>query len=814
MATEQEIEKIDLNLTKIEHHMVQIKKEIIATDTAFKQIPKGTISTDTEIQKLREKLAKRKQHLLAINQELNKIKPVVDGIQTSFSEHAVKLQTHLKKLEQHITIINNDFRNLNILIKDSSEEVKTFDKSERPENITSENTHIPKTEIPIPSKKQDDIESFIGKNIVSKIGIGLLVLGVGVGVKYAIDNHLIDQGIRIILGYAVGLSLFITSVLLRKKYENYALVLFGGAMSILYFVTYFAFAYYQYMGREVAFGLMILFTIFTVFTAFKYNNQFIAQLGLVGSYAIPFLISAKSANVTHLFIYMSIINSGILIIAIKKYWKSLYYSAFSITWLIFAVWFVDQYNSTTDFTTALLFSAVFFLIFYITLIGYKTTHSKQYNAEDIIFVIFNSILFFAFGIAILDHQSDLVLSTFSIANAGIHLIVNLITRQFTGYDRNFHYFTIGLAIASATVTIPILAETNWIAAFLGIESAILFWIGRKQNISFYEIASYPLMGLSIIALLITWTDYYSFISTQHLLFKNEAFYNSIIIITILAIVRWIGFVYRENKTNAYDQVVTGLWLTIFYLAFFVEINAYWNIKISSIDYGSLWFTETNETIALRAIKFIWLINFTALYLTLISWINIIKFKSKTFSSFNLYANAIHILIFLVAGLYELSYRPELHHFLNYYLMRYFSLGVFSLLIITSWIYVRKEFNNQQIKVATEVSILGIILWLLTSELFNWAQITHLESFYKAGLSLLWGFYGFGLMVIGIAKKTKYLRITAFAFFGITLLKLFFFDLANINTIGKTILLISLGILLLIVSFLYNKYIGKLLDEDK
>ena len=51
-------------------------------------------------------------------------------------------------------------------------------------------------------------------------------------------------------------------------------------------------------------------------------------------------------------------------------------------------------------------------------------------------------------------------------------------------------------------------------------------------------------------------------------------------------------------------------------------------------------------------------------------------------------------------------------------------------------------------------------------------------------------------------------------FGITLVKLFLYDIATMTTIGKTIVFVLLGILLLIISFLYNKYKHLLLDDDK
>ena len=50
-------------------------------------------------------------------------------------------------------------------------------------------------------------------------------------------------------------------------------------------------------------------------------------------------------------------------------------------------------------------------------------------------------------------------------------------------------------------------------------------------------------------------------------------------------------------------------------------------------------------------------------------------------------------------------------------------------------------------------------------------------------------------------------------FGLTLLKLFFYDIAHLGTLPKTVVFIALGILLLIISFLYNKYRQALFGEE-
>ena len=72
-------------------------------------------------------------------------------------------------------------------------------------------------------------------------------------------------------------------------------------------------------------------------------------------------------------------------------------------------------------------------------------------------------------------------------------------------------------------------------------------------------------------------------------------------------------------------------------------------------------------------------------------------------------------------------------------------------------------------------------------------------------------YSLALIVLGIWKKKKYLRVTAIVLFGATLIKLFFYDISHLDTISKVIVFVSLGLLLLIISFLYNKNKDKIFN---
>jgi hypothetical protein len=106
----------------------------------------------------------------------------------------------------------------------------------------------------------------------------------------------------------------------------------------------------------------------------------------------------------------------------------------------------------------------------------------------------------------------------------------------------------------------------------------------------------------------------------------------------------------------------------------------------------------------------------------------------------------------------------------------------------------------------------VTLAFLSAEYLCWTTVRGSDNQYKLGLSILWGLYAMMLVVLGIWKKQKHLRLAGILLFLVTLIKLFLYDLAGAGTITKTVSFISLGVLLLVVSFLYNKYKEVLFGE--
>lgn len=260
------------------------------------------------------------------------------------------------------------------------------------------------------------LENFIGLRLIHFIGIIVLVIGLSIGVKYFIDQNLISQGLRIGLAYAAGLVLYLLSLKLRKKYVLFSAILYSGGMASLYFTTYAAYVYYNMMSSTTSFIIMILLTGYTVYEANRYNRQEIALLGLVGAYSIPFLISKNSERADLFFLYILVINLGVLYLSVKKLWKGVGRAAEILTWILFIGWSVSRYKPEQQ-NTGLIFMSLFFLIFFAALLSYRFFQKQALTRNDTWMILFNNMALylgslFLFGSTF--HRSDLAMITLAL----------------------------------------------------------------------------------------------------------------------------------------------------------------------------------------------------------------------------------------------------------------------------------------------------------------------------------------------------------------------------------------------------------------
>ncbi|MEP5254071.1 MAG: DUF2339 domain-containing protein [Winogradskyella arenosi] len=681
------------------------------------------------------------------------------------------------------------------------------------------------------------LESFIGENLLNKIGILITVIGVAIGAKYSIENNLISPSTRIILGYLMAIGLLGFGIKLKAKFTAFSAVLVSGAMVILYFITFFAYSFYDLISQGVTFALMVVFTLFTVVAAINYNKQIIAHLGLVGAYAVPFLLSDGSGRISALLSYMVIINLGIVVLSFKKYWKALYLSAFVCTWLIYAACYFVETPFEDQLLLGLSFPTIFFLTFYVTFLAFKMLKTEALHSSDVVLLLLNSFLFYGFGYMILeaDPVGQELLGIFSLVNALIHFIVSYILFKKNLGSKNLFYLASAMVLVFITITIPVQLNGNWVTLLWVTEAALLFWLGRTKSIPVYEKLAFPLILLAFLSLIEDWSVGYSGLGDHAVLpfIFNLYFLTSVLFIAAFGSMVWL------SRNLAYPSTLKtdSIWIVVFkyglpclllftiYYAFRLEIASYWNQLLDrtklTLDDENIYST-TFYNHDLMTFKTLWVLNYSLGFVAVLALVNLKVIKNEMLQKVVIGLSVISIFTFLTQGLYALSeLRTSYLEPSEYFISTTFNLWLryicYLFLAIVLWTGTKsvKDYRSDKIVNMIYDLVLHIaLLWCLSSELIHWMDVMESGQSYKLGLSILWGLYSFVLIVFGLWKDKVYLRIGGIGLFALTLLKLFFYDISHLNTISKTIVFVSLGLLLLIVSFLYNKYKSRISHDNK
>ncbi|MDO5607858.1 MAG: DUF2339 domain-containing protein [Capnocytophaga sp.] len=678
------------------------------------------------------------------------------------------------------------------------------------------------------SRQKTSWERFIGENLLSKIGILVMIIGVFIGVKYSIEHNLISPVMRITLGYVTGIALLAVGIVLKSKYQNFSAVLVAGSLTMFYFITFFAYDFYGLFPQLLAFVLMFVFTIFAVIAALNYQRQIIATLGLVGSYAVPFLLSSGSGDTVTLFAYIAVINIGVAVISLFKEWRGMRLFSFFTTWIIFfSFYFFSFEESEQMLYTA--FVSVSFLTFYASFVVYKMKSKTDVTAGNTFLILSNALLYYL--ACVLLHSDDYDdsysrIALITLGNSLLHFAVAAGLHTKVPMLPKLKYVALVLAISFATLAIPIQFSDAWVTLFWATEAALLFWLGRSKNIRFFENISFSIVIIVFFNLLWQW-EYMN--STYFIIPKEGAyvvpfahgiFASGLYFSAALGFILWYHFRTSDSQQPKPFMTVllSALLLCVTYFTFYNEIALLWNIRgeqiaRANIDSQGLIYSDSS----LSQKKFICLSIYSMIYVILLIWGNLVWIKKQALAIFTLIVSILASLSFLAITLYHISELRSDYIAGNaesfYFLFRYLSLGVFGLLLYSTYRLLRSQYITAGYRWVFELALHLAILWVASSELLHWTELFKNYSDYKLGLSILWGAYAVIMIVLGIYHRKKHLRIGAIALFSVTLIKLFVFDIVHLSTLSKTVVFVSIGAMLLLVSFLYNKY-NKRIESDE
>ena len=668
-------------------------------------------------------------------------------------------------------------------------------------------------------ERNPDLEKFIGENLANKVGIGILVLGIGFFVKYAIDQDWIGPIGRVFIGVLCGGILIGVAHRLRKTFVAFSSVLVGGGIAILYLTIYIAFHDYGIFSQTAAFMLMVVITAFAVMLSLGYDRKELAILSILGGFASPFMVSTGEGNYVVLFTYVLILDGGMLVLAYYKKWNVVNIICYAFTILLFGSWLGARFDGekTSMIAGAMIFATLFYLVFFAMNMINNLRKRTSFEALEIGMLLSTTFFYYAAGMVILNNPHGEDFKGLFTAGLGIFNFIFAYTLfKSTRVDKNLVYLLIGLVLTFISLAAPVQLEGNYITLFWAAEAVLLLWLSQKSGIRLMKLTSVIVMVLMVISLLMDWGQIYlegNGGQALRIIF-NKGYITGLV--TLASIVLTLILLKsetqeRQEDVQLYKTLLTFAGIALLYFSQLLEL------RYHLAAYG---FSYEAQNIIIGVYNMVFIAGL------------ILAQKKLPLPRETKYAPA--VLGVFAMLLYLFFYQGQSVIARNEYFLDMtnatgfvFHYVLVAALLVVSVLSLREiqkmEAFNQSSQNIYSWFFVFFYLFVASAELDNLVvcigfstpdSIHHiLTQNHKIGYPILWGVTSFLLIAVGLKTKKKHLRIISLTLFLITLVKLFAVDIRGISEGGKIAAFISLGVLLLVVSFMYQR-LKKLLLADE
>jgi uncharacterized membrane protein len=661
-----------------------------------------------------------------------------------------------------------------------------------------------------------DIEKFIGENLINKIGIAVLVLGIAFFVKYAIDQDWINEGSRVCVGLFCGLVLLGLAHRLRRSYHSFSSVLVGGGLTVFYFTIAFAFHQYHLISQDSAFIIMCTITALAVILSVGYDRIELAILASLGGFVTPMLVSTGEGNYRVLFTYLAILNAGLIVLSYYKKWRVLNFISFVFTEGIYLTWIIGKSDDLNfPYLNIFWFGMVFYLLFVLMNAIHHVIRASRLNAFDFLMMFSVNFVFYASGIYLLveggmgDYKG-----LFTGALGIINLLLSWIFYRQSRADINFIHLLIGITLTFTSLAVPVQLKGNDITLFWAAEMVVLLGLYQRTRISLLKSSS-AILGILVITSLVM--DWYAFYVRSHQPFRvflnTGSITGSLVALSCLLNYLLLG---RQKETLYLRGIPMAQARGVFLCGSALILLVTGALEI---------FFQFHYRLAERGIAPIFLESYLfAFFILLFYLLRKNKIRMEDFLRLGLPLVLFFYYLIHTAGNYETEQlllrtgqdRP-------YFMANWVSDCLLLILCLGTIPFARRGDPEPKrwlpgfswictlaILVVISIEFRNAYVWISYSDP---SSILHAESLYdKAGLTIIWGISSFVIIWIGMSKGFRPLRIFALIIFAISLLKLFILDIRHIQPAGKIIAFILLGMLLLMVSFMYQR-LKRLIVED-
>ena len=659
------------------------------------------------------------------------------------------------------------------------------------------------------------MEYAIASQWLLRIGILILVIGVGFFLKYSFDHNLIKPVARVAMAASAGLGLLTVGTrLLGGRYNVFGQGLMGGGLATLYFSIFAAANFYHLVEPIPAFALMGVVTVLAGGISVRFNSMLVAVLGILGGYGTPLMLSTGSVDYIGLFGYMLILGVGVLGLCYWKNWPLVNLLSFACTYgLYFAAM---RAYTVTDFWHVIPFLTSFFILFSTMTFLFKLVNRKHSNLFDLSALLINAFVYFgeSYRLVSVPYGKEWA----AVVTLGLALFYSLHVYYFLVrklIDRELLVSFLGLASFFVIVTVPLVLSKQWITVSWALQALVLLWIARQLGSHALKYVSFVLYGIVMLrfglidlpgqfgqspATSLPWTEYWPQFVERIVMF-------GVPVVSLGGAQRLLlGWqrseataVVSENDgpelipTNWAPRAIIGMALGMLFLYLHLEVNrtvgfTYEPLKLPSLTV--LWLALCGivlwQAVAINSRTLIAVVVFGLLAV-------LVKLCAVDVPSWRLVDHLI----------YHSAYATNVYSFHDA-AMRLLDFG--SIIAFFGIAYACIQDRKRDFDAALIFGVLGMgTLFVFLSLELNTFLAVYIPGLRSGGVSILWSLFAFTWLLQGIWRNARLLRYAGLSLFAVVIWKVFFSDLAQLDSFYRIIAFIVLGVMVLAGSFVYLKY---------
>jgi hypothetical protein len=637
--------------------------------------------------------------------------------------------------------------------------------------------------------KENRLEMKVGLNLINKVGVFLILLGVATAFSYSfkVMGDMMKACCFLLLGLLMSGG---GEWLYRKGQKVFSLGLIGGGVSVLYgtiFFSYFA----DIIRLEAGLLFCVLVTATTAVLSLRYNSRTVCALALIGGY-LPFVtfvakFSLDQTGFTVAMGYLFLLHLLVLSLSLSRRWTGIHWLSFilNIPALVFLAF------SHPEPHIGMVYSFVVFVMYLAITLAFPIRYQVGLRALDLILLGLNTfvgavLIYILMNEAGYEGYHGLLTMGFCLAYWGL----GRFTQRFLRSEEKTWALFYLTALTFAILIIPFQFEVHWLSLGWLIEGTLFITYGSKQRQRAVEVAGWCIFLLcqSVFYLTEFLPKLAGIDGVQYFTLKHT----TIIIVQVLVLIHYLrrkhkGKVLQSSTEETLIKVYKYMSIVAVWFYLLYSIPSFFSHWAPQIEYSRFYAT------ILTAMATIGL----GLIITRVSVV-----KDTATSVMGIFLQLFGVMICLTVNLFVPVLRPlgeynSLEQQAAFVAMVGFNaLAFFIVRDLLKQLVDKKGMNWELVPLGLGLYLLGNINAFLIVQ-FHLGELNFIISFVFLLLSLAYIIYGFVCKTIYLRRLGLGLALTGTA-------KLFLYDLAYLEALGRIVAYFGFGIMLILISYIYQR----------